>query len=81
MQVTVRFFALLREKAGTGQVVWDVAEGTTVAALAEMVGGRYPGLRAYLPTSTVAVNRAYAGDDQVLCAGDEVAFLPPVGGG
>ncbi len=81
MQITVRFFALLREKAGTDRVVWDVAEGTTVAALAEMVGERHPDLRAYLPTSTVAVNQAYAGDDHVLRAGDEVAFLPPVGGG
>ncbi len=29
----------------------------------------------------MAVNREYAGDEQALCAGDEIALIPPVSGG
>ncbi|MBA2792373.1 MAG: molybdenum cofactor biosynthesis protein MoaE [Thermoleophilaceae bacterium] len=76
MQITVRLFAMLRERAGSGEVVIDLPDGARVRdALAEL-GNLAEGLPLVL-----AVNREYAPQDQVLSAGDELALIPPVSGG
>src|SRR5918999_5324571 len=76
MQVTVRLFAMLRERAGASEVTVDLPDGARVrdalAALGELTSG--------LPL-VMAVNREYAPEDQVLDAGDELALIPPVSGG
>ena len=42
---------------------------------------RYPALIRVLPRCTVALNRAYVAPETPLHDGDELAFIPPVGGG
>jgi len=76
MEVTVRLFAMLRERAGAPQVVLELPEGARVAdALAELHG-----LAEGLPL-VMAVNREYADAEHALAAGDELALIPPVSGG
>ena len=76
MEVTVRLFAMLRERAGTRELTLELPEGARVGdALAELGD-----LAAGLPL-VMAVNREYAPEDQVLDAGDELALIPPVSGG
>jgi len=76
VEVTVRLFAMLRERAGAGEVVIDLPDGACVrdalSELGELAGG--------LPL-VLAVNREYAPEDRVLCTGDELALIPPVSGG
>ncbi len=76
MRVTVRLFAGLRERAGAGALELELPEGARVAdalaALHELTDG--------VPV-VMAVNREYAGEDQELAGGDEVALIPPVSGG
>jgi molybdopterin converting factor subunit 1 len=76
MQVKVRLFAMLRERAGTTELVLDLPEGARVrdalSALSELAAG--------LPL-VMAVNREYASEDEPLAAGDELALIPPVSGG
>ncbi|MEX2195846.1 MAG: molybdenum cofactor biosynthesis protein MoaE [Thermoleophilaceae bacterium] len=76
MQVTVRLFATLRERAGARELTIDLPEGArvrdAVAALDQLAEG--------LPL-LMAVNREYARGDQVLDPGDELALIPPVSGG
>jgi MoaE-MoaD fusion protein len=76
MQVTVRLFAALRERAGWSQRELDLADGAVVADVwpALELGAEPPGL-AY------ARNREYADRDAPIAAGDEVAVIPPVSGG
>jgi molybdopterin synthase catalytic subunit len=76
VQVTVRLFAGLRERAGTGERTLELADGARVADVwsALGLGDRPAGL-------LFAVNRAYAPDDAELAEGDEVALIPPVSGG
>jgi molybdopterin synthase catalytic subunit len=82
MNVHVRLFAILRERAGSDAVEIELAEGATVAdALAAL--SRQPALSdliARLPVR-MAVNREYADATTPLAAGDELALIPPISGG
>ncbi|GAA5514654.1 hypothetical protein Dcar01_03410 [Deinococcus carri] len=78
MQVNVVFFARLKRESGLETAMLEALEGTTVRGLASQVEQTY-GLS--LRGCMVAVNETYAAPEQVLRAGDEVAFLPPVAGG
>ena len=76
MEVTVRLFAVLRERAGSPQLTLDLPEGARVRdALAELsdLAGDVP--------LVMAVNREYASDEHELDSGDELALIPPVSGG
>ena len=64
MEVEVRLFAMLRERAGRERLELELPEGATVAdALA--AAGREPGLAEVLAAMPVrvAVNREYAAED------------------
>lgn len=76
MNVRVRLFAALRERAGRGALDIELADGATVGdiwPLLEM-GAEPRGL-------LYARNRVYVERSEALHAGDEVAFIPPVSGG
>jgi MoaE-MoaD fusion protein len=74
--VRVRLFAALRERAGSGSVDVDLPEGAVVGDVwpSLALGDEPPGL-------LFARNRSYAGREEPLAAGDEVALIPPVSGG
>jgi molybdopterin converting factor subunit 1 len=76
MQVTVRLFAMLRERAGASEVTVELPEGALVRDALDALGE----LGAGLPL-VMAVNREYAHEDAVLGEGDELALIPPVSGG
>ena len=74
VHVTVRLFAGLRERAGKARL--EIDDVTRVADVWAKLGlGEEPGGLLY------AVNRAYAGPEDALHDGDEVAVIPPVSGG
>ncbi len=81
MRITVRFFALLRDRAGVGQVELTLEEGATVAVAAELVGRQFTNLAALLPRIAYAINQSYVDRSARLCDGDELALIPPVSGG
>ncbi len=76
MEVTVRLFAGLRERAGSAERRLELPDGSSVADIwpALALGDEPAGL-------LYAVNREYAGSDRPLVDGDEVALIPPVSGG
>ncbi|MDQ3741675.1 MAG: molybdenum cofactor biosynthesis protein MoaE [Actinomycetota bacterium] len=76
MKVTVRLFAQLRERAGSGSLELDLPEGAAVRDAIAAVGDVAAGLPVVM-----AVNREYADESVVLAAGDELALIPPVSGG
>ncbi len=82
MEIEIRLFATLKDRAGSDRIrVGLPADPTTVAMLLEAVGADYPALAPALRSALVAVNRAFAGAETPVGAGDEVAIFPPVSGG
>ena len=76
MEVTVRLFAALRERAGAPAVTLELPEGARVCDALDSLAGLAEGV-----PLVMAVNREYASEEQVLDAGDELALIPPVSGG
>ncbi|MBD0282312.1 MAG: molybdenum cofactor biosynthesis protein MoaE [Thermoleophilaceae bacterium] len=76
MEVTVRLFAMLRERAGAPAVTVELPEGARVRDALDSLAGLAEGV-----PLVMAVNREYASEEQVLDAGDELALIPPVSGG
>ena len=81
MKVNVLLFASLREAVGKSTIELDLSENATIAAVMKALGTAYPAILPHLTSVKVAVNRGFAGPDQELHPRDEVALLPPVGGG
>ncbi len=82
MEVELRLFAILRERAGTDRVIVELAEGATVDDAVAAAGQRpeLSELIARMPIR-VALNREYVHGDAAIAAGDELALIPPVSGG
>jgi molybdopterin converting factor subunit 1 len=81
MKVKIKFFAILRERAGTGDIMKDIKEGSTVAELWESLRQDYPKLPPLETRLLYAVNQNYVNPDYILKEHDEVVFVPPVSGG
>ncbi len=81
MNVRVRLFAMLRERAGAGDAVHEVPEDCTVEELWTRLRHEYPGLAGVDLKLLYAVNSEYVQRGHPLADGDEVAFIPPVSGG
>ena len=76
MRVTVRLFAALRERAGTGKRELELPAGATAGDVFAALGlGDEPSGLSY------AVNREYADRSAALQDGDEIAVITPVSGG
>src|SRR5258707_10159656 len=74
--VTVKLFAMLRERAGASEVTLELPEGARVSDALASLGHVTAGVPVVM-----AVNREYADADDVLSADDELALVPPVSGG
>jgi len=79
--VTVRLFAVYRERVGTDRLDISLPLGATVAEVMDDIARRYPRVASLATTTLVAVNQEYASEDHALRDGDEVALIPPVSGG
>ncbi|RMH00569.1 MAG: MoaD family protein [Chloroflexi bacterium] len=81
MNLQVRLFATLKDRAGKNKIEITLSEPATVKTLLETVAHHYPSLEPALPTVLVAVNKAFASPDTPIQPGDEIALFPPVSGG
>ena len=77
MNITVKFFASLREQIGKSDAVINSAEAITVLQAWQQASG----LDAMPENTLCAINMEYVNQDSALNDGDEVAFFPPVTGG
>lgn len=80
-QITVLFFASLRDLAGLKEVQMELPEGATIADLKGALVERFPGLKPAMGSALVSVEREFGFDEEPLPVGAEVALFPPVSGG
>ena len=76
MQVNVRLFAALRERAGAAEVELELPPGASVGDALSRLSHLTEGVPVVM-----AVNQEYAEPELRLAAGDELALIPPVSGG
>jgi molybdopterin synthase catalytic subunit/molybdopterin converting factor small subunit len=76
VEVTVKLFAVLRERAGASEVTLELPDGARVRDAIESLADVAAGVPVVM-----AVNREYADADDVLSPHDELALVPPVSGG
>ena len=78
-QVTVLYFASLRDAAGVASETLAV-DAQSLRALYETLRARH-GFALPVERLRVAVDGAFAGWDEAVREGSEIAFIPPVSGG
>jgi molybdopterin synthase catalytic subunit len=76
MQVRVRLFAVLRERAGADVLELELPDGARVKDALAQIAPLSDGIPVVM-----AVNHEYADGEVALNAGDELALIPPVSGG
>jgi len=81
MKVRIKFFAILRERAGASEVSKEIANGSTVGDLWRQLQEDYPKFDVPGIRLLYAVNQSYVNLDHKLSDNDEVVFVPPVSGG
>ena len=81
MNITVRFFASLRDTTGTSQCTLDLPEGATVGDLVKQLLVSYPALKGHQSSWHFAINQTYVEPDTLLRPGDRVAVFPYIAGG
>jgi molybdopterin converting factor small subunit len=80
MRVRVVAFARIAELIGAARSI-DLAEGARVREAWERVASAVPELSALAASTRIARNGSIVSLDQPLRDGDELALLPPFGGG
>lgn len=80
-QLGIKLFASVREAIGSDTVAVEVSAGTRVEELLQRLAADYPEIGRRAGALAVAVNHEIAAPSRALIEGDEVALIPPVGGG
>lgn len=79
MQLTIQYYAILREQAGRSQEIIESLAATASDLYAELHGRH--GFTLGREQLKVAVNGEFADWSRKLQGGDAVVFIPPVAGG
>ena len=75
MQVTILYFAQLREWRGMEKEVFECEETCSVGELFQRI------FEKNISGIQFSVNQEFVSAEQLIEDGDEIAFLPPLGGG
>lgn len=80
--VTIKLFAMIKDKAGRDELLLDVTD-STVTELLQHIAREIPALGGIVSARTVrvSINSEFASLHAVVRDGDEVALMPPFSGG
>jgi MoaD family protein len=81
VRVRVQLFAACRDLMGASEMSLDLAPGARIADVIAGLVAREPRIERFVAGSRYARNDRFAGADEPLADGDEVAVIPPVSGG
>jgi molybdopterin synthase catalytic subunit len=81
VRINVKFFAVLKDRAGVKSATIELPEKSNVSIAIESIANQFPSIRNELRRAAFAVNRNYTQSSAILSDGDELALIPPVSGG
>jgi molybdopterin synthase catalytic subunit len=81
MTITLRLFAIMRERTGLSERPVELPAGSRVSDLVELLEREYDVIAPLFRTSMIMRNQEYVARGETLADGDEIAFIPPVSGG
>jgi MoaE-MoaD fusion protein len=81
MRITVRLFAMLRERAGWRERDLELPSDATIERAWQALAAEAPALASYRSAVRFARNGRYAAPEESLREGDTLALIPPVAGG
>ena len=81
MKVRVTAYARIREIIGAAALERSLPEGSTVNDLYGALAAEHPALRALQGSTRFARGDAFVSGSETLRENDDVALLPPFGGG
>ncbi len=81
INITVRYFASIREVVGLRSETRTVPDGSTAGVVIDAIVADFPAIDGMRRTARIMLNHSYAERDQALEDGDELALIPPVSGG
>jgi molybdopterin converting factor subunit 1 len=79
--ITIKFFAMLKEKLGENERTMILAQGSNVENVLNDLKKQHPEFAKLIDCSLVALNEEYALPGSILQEGDILAIIPPVSGG
>lgn len=80
MELNIDCFGIAKDIVGAPRFRLEITEPLPAAELKRRIAETYPAF-AELKSFLLAVNEAYASDEQVVRAEDTVVIIPPVSGG
>lgn len=80
MEISVLFFGITKDLVKSSQLQVEVVENSSISNLKSVLQDTFPELE-NINSYAIAVNEAYALDENILKEGDIVAIIPPVSGG
>ncbi len=81
MHVSVRLFALARERVGRAELRIELPEPATVADLRAALNSQWPEIGPVWSSALIAVDSEYADNDATITPKSQIAVIPPVSGG
>jgi molybdopterin converting factor subunit 1 len=81
LDLKILLFASLKERIGKSQIKVRVNEGCSLADFKSTLFIQYPELKPFSSSLIISINQNFAGPEQHIQSGDEIALFPPVSGG
>ncbi len=81
MNIKVTLYYHLKEKAGTGNLEFELPDQATIKDLKGVLEAKFPALRTHLDNIMILMDKKIVLDEDKLKENAEIAFLTPVGGG
>jgi molybdopterin converting factor small subunit len=81
MKVTVKLFAVARQRLGSSAVNVELPDAATAGQLRGALAEQFPPLKDIVGHSRIAIANEYAVDATLVSPTAEIALIPPVSGG
>ena len=81
MDIVIKLFALMREKAGTDTIHLELPENADIAQALGILQRQHPVLEPYLANTRFSLQMEFVEPETTLQTGDELTLIPPVSGG